>query len=99
MLHSRFILEALLEEGPGFLGLDPKINLCVFANRVVPGTFERPLKAEFFHLPRQKDCLDCGEMAGNVEAEADRIMASVQGSPKEPTQDACNPCSPSSSSP
>lgn len=81
LLQSRLALDLLLGDNSGFLGLGPEVNLCVFANRVVPGTFARPLHGEFFSVARRQDCLDCGEPAGNIEAEAGRILAALAAAP------------------
>lgn len=77
ILQSRMCLELLLGDRGNLTGLPPDVNLWVFANRVVPGTFKRPLHAEFFRVPRQEDCLVCGSVKGNVETEAERILAAV----------------------
>jgi molybdopterin/thiamine biosynthesis adenylyltransferase len=77
ILQSRMCLEVLLGEKGHLTGLPPEVNLWVFANRVVPGTFKRPLHAEFFRVPRQTDCLVCGKVSGDVETEAERILAAV----------------------
>ena len=78
LIQCRLALGELLDPTTDFTGLPSKINLCVFANRVVPGVFSRPLHTEFFHVPRRKDCLECGETQGNVEAEADRILSALR---------------------
>lgn len=77
LLQCRMILEVLLDEQPARMGLEPKINLCVFANRLVPGTFTRPLHAEFFSVPRRQDCLDCGAAPHNLDQDAERILAQL----------------------
>jgi hypothetical protein len=83
LLQCRMILEVLLQESGGLLGLEPEINLCVFANRVVPGTFARPWHAEFFKIPRRADCLDCGEAPRDLEEYADRILGGLARREKE----------------
>lgn len=73
-LQTRLVLDELLGADSGFTGLDPRINLCVFANRLVPGTFPRPFHAEFFQIDRHPECLDCGSMGLDVERDASRIF-------------------------
>jgi hypothetical protein len=73
LLQSRLALEILLGE-PQFTGLPAAANLLVFANRLVPGTFSRPFHCDFFSIARSMSCLDCGETAGDLEQEADRIV-------------------------
>jgi molybdopterin/thiamine biosynthesis adenylyltransferase len=77
LLHARLSLNLLLDGTPDLIGLPPEINLCVFANRVVPGTFSRPWYGEFFSVPRSATCLSCGELGGDVENEAARIQAGL----------------------
>jgi molybdopterin/thiamine biosynthesis adenylyltransferase len=77
LLQCRMLLEVLLKETAGFIGLRPKINLCVFANRIVPGTFSRPWHGEFFEVPRHEDCLDCGTTPPDVEEDAERILTEL----------------------
>lgn len=79
LLQSRFVLHLLLEGDPDLIGLPPSVNLCVFSNRVVPSFFARPWHGEFYSVPRAPDCLDCGTLAGNIEAEAARIVGSLRG--------------------
>jgi len=87
LLQCRMTLEMLLEPSPGLTGLPPEVNLCVFANRLVPGTFARPWHAEFFSVERRPDCLGCGQAPANVEAEAGKILSTLQGAaPGSPTQ-------------
>jgi hypothetical protein len=57
--------------------LEPEVNLCVFANRIVPDVFERPWHAEFFSVPRRQDCLDCAVAPGDVAADAEQILAAL----------------------
>jgi len=73
LLQSRLALELLLGE-PQFTGLPVAANLLVFANRLVPGTFSRPFHCDFFSIARHVSCLDCGETAGDLEREAERIV-------------------------
>lgn len=73
LLQSRLILDTLLRQ-PDFLGLPASVNLLVFSNRIVPGTFARPLQSQFFAVPRNPACLDCGQAAGEVEQKAEEIL-------------------------
>ena len=77
LIHARVALSLLLAGEIDLLGLPPQVNLIVFANRLVPGLFDRPLHAEFFHIERQPGCLVCGSRDAATEAEADRIVRSV----------------------
>ena len=77
LLQSRLALELLLGE-PQFTGLPAAANLLVFANRLVPGTFSRPFHCDFFHIARSMSCLDCGETAGDLEQQAERIVSGLQ---------------------
>jgi molybdopterin/thiamine biosynthesis adenylyltransferase len=77
ILQCRMTLELLLGDKSCSVGTGPEVNLWVFANRLVPGTFDRPLHCEFFRVPKQEDCLVCGKLTGNVDAEAKRILVSV----------------------
>ncbi len=81
LLQCRMALELLLKDKAPSVGLEPEVNLWVFANRIVPGTFERPLYCEFFRVPQHEDCLVCGKVRGDIEAEAGRILASVGVTP------------------
>jgi hypothetical protein len=72
------ILDLLLGPDAGFIGLSPEINLCVFANRVVPETFARPLHAEFFQIAKRRECLDCGQADADVERQAKKILAALR---------------------
>ncbi|MGA9453286.1 MAG: ThiF family adenylyltransferase [Verrucomicrobiia bacterium] len=86
LIHARVALNLLLSGEVDLLGLPPEANLIVFANRRVPGHFERPLHGEFFHIKKHQNCLVCGLPAQNVNAEADRILASLpfQPGPAQP---------------
>jgi molybdopterin/thiamine biosynthesis adenylyltransferase len=77
LLQTRLALELLLND-PGFSGLPAAVNLLVFANRVVPGTFHRPFHCEFFNIRRHSGCLDCGDVAGDMDQKAERIVTSLQ---------------------
>ena len=79
LLQSRFLLALLCGENTSFLGLPIEFNLCVYANRLVPGTFERPLHAEFFSIPRRENCLACGLAAKDLECEAELILSRLAG--------------------
>ncbi len=78
LLQCRMALDLLLEEERSLLGLPPSVNLCVFANRIVPGTFARPLHCEFFSVSKRADCLECGEVPAEVEAEAEQILSGLK---------------------
>jgi hypothetical protein len=77
LLHARVALNLLLVGEADLIGLPQEVNLIVFANRRVPGHFERPFHAEFYHIERQPDCLVCGGQPGNVEVEANQILRSL----------------------
>ncbi len=77
-LQTRLILDELLGKNSCFTGLEPAINLCVFANRIVPGTFARPFHADFYKIEKCPDCLDCGVAAVDVERDAQRILDSLE---------------------
>lgn len=77
LIHARVALNLLLSGEADLLGLPTEVNLIVFANRRVPGHFERPLHGYFFHIKSHPDCLVCGLPAQNVNAEADRVLASL----------------------
>ncbi|HEV2435688.1 MAG TPA: ThiF family adenylyltransferase [Verrucomicrobiae bacterium] len=81
LIHARVALNILLSGEVDLLGLPPEVNLIVFANRRVPGHFERPLHGDFFHIKSHPDCLVCGLPAQNVNAEAERILASLPVQP------------------
>lgn len=78
LLQCRMALDLLLGQEHSLLRLPPEVNLCVFANRVVPGTFARPLHCEFFSVSKRADCLECGEAPAQVEAEAERILRGLK---------------------
>jgi len=78
LLQCRMALDMLFGNTSMFLALPPQVNLLVFANRVVPGTFERPLHAEFFSVPAEPDCLECGRCNGGIEGEASRILSALR---------------------
>jgi len=77
LIHTRVALNILLAGEVDLLGLPPEVNLIVFANRRVPGHFERPLHGEFFHIKSHPDCLACGSPIHNMNAEAESILASL----------------------
>jgi molybdopterin/thiamine biosynthesis adenylyltransferase len=79
LIQARVALNLLLASEPDLLGLPPKVNLIVFANRLVPGHFWRPLHAEFFYIRRNPACLVCGNRTEATEAEAKRIRRSLEG--------------------
>ena len=81
LIHARVALNILLSGGVDLLGLPPEVNLVVFANRRVSGHFERPLHGDFFHIKKHPDCLVCGLPVQNVNAEAERILASLPVQP------------------
>jgi molybdopterin/thiamine biosynthesis adenylyltransferase len=78
LLQCRMSLDLLLAPASGFIGLPPEVNLGVFSNRLVPGTFARPWHCEFFSVGRRSTCLGCGQGPGDVEAEAGRILSTLQ---------------------
>jgi len=77
LIHARVALNLLLSGEADLLGLPAEVNLIVFANRLVPGHFERPLHPEFFHIERQPGCLVCGHRDSNADSEAEHILASL----------------------
>lgn len=82
LLQSRLALDLLLGS-PSLTGLPPEVNLCVFANRVVPGTFPRPFHCEFYQIRRRKNCLYCGESPDDLARESARILAALQPAPSQ----------------
>ena len=78
LLQSRIALHLLLDGTPDLIGLPPTVNLCVFANRVVPGVFDRPWHADFYVVNNRADCLDCSDGGANVEEEAASILDSLR---------------------
>ena len=77
LIHARVALNLLLAGETDLLGLPPGVNHLVFANRIVPGTFERPLHCDFRIYAKRPDCLVCGDIPQGIQAEADRIRASL----------------------
>jgi molybdopterin/thiamine biosynthesis adenylyltransferase len=79
LIQARIALHLLLDGEPDLTGIPDEINLCVFCNRTVPNdpVLGRPLHCEFFHIPRNPDCLVCGASSPDVEAEAHRILKSL----------------------
>jgi len=53
-------------------------NLCVFANRVVPGVLSRPLHADFYAMPRRPDCLVCGETVEDVQSKYGELLRKLE---------------------
>jgi molybdopterin/thiamine biosynthesis adenylyltransferase len=80
LLHARICVDLILEEHAGKIGIPADANLCVFANRVVAGTFDQPWQAMFHHLPRREDCLCCGATPKGIEAAAAEILRSLSSS-------------------
>jgi molybdopterin/thiamine biosynthesis adenylyltransferase len=80
LLHCRMTLQLLLGTTWEELRVPGEVNLCVFANRVVPGTFARGWHCEFYSIARQKDCLTCGQGCAGFERDADRIVAELKKS-------------------
>jgi hypothetical protein len=78
LLQSRLVFDVLLGPSSALIGLPPETNLCVFANRVVPRTFARPFHCEFYIIHRREGCLSCSVPAGDIEPEADRIVAALK---------------------
>lgn len=87
LLQTRLALEFLLSV-PEFSGLPAAVNLLVFANRLVPGTFSRPFHGEFFSIHRHPGCLDCGDVTGDLEQKAERIVTSLQAA-AQPLSQSC----------
>lgn len=77
LLQCRLTLDLLLGESAAFLGLPVGVNLCVFANRIVPGAFARPLHCDFYRVAKRKDCLFCGTAPMGVEEDAQRILSAL----------------------
>ena len=80
LLQCRLALEFLLDTEPRRVRLPPEVNLCVFANYMVPGLFSRPWHGQFFSIPRRPDCLNCGVVPGEVESESARILSNLRES-------------------
>ncbi len=78
LLQCRLILELLFEPAGCSTGLPPEVNLCVFANRLVPGTFTRPWHCEFFRVAPRSDCLICGQTLSAPGREVDNILSALQ---------------------
>ena len=74
LLQSRVALNLLLGGEPELIGVPSEVNLFIYANRLVPGTFERPLHCEFHVIARRPDCLVCGDSREDVDTEAQRIL-------------------------
>jgi len=78
LIQSRVVLNLLLDGATDLIGVPPEVNLIVFANRRVPGHFERPLHAEFIHFDRVPDCLVCSsQCASEIDREASRIIGAL----------------------
>jgi molybdopterin/thiamine biosynthesis adenylyltransferase len=77
LIHARVALNILLSGEVDLLGLPPVVNVIVFANRRVPGHFERPLHGEFFHIKKLPDCLVCNSLTPHMNAEAEQILAAL----------------------
>jgi hypothetical protein len=80
LLQCRMTLQLLLGTTWEELRVPGEVNLCVFANRVVPGIFARGWHCEFYSVSRQKDCLICGQGCTGFEHDADRIVAELKKS-------------------
>lgn len=85
LLQCRLTLDLLLDGETGLTGLPPEVNVCVFANRVVPGTFARPMHAEFFRVIKRADCLSCGTAQRDFEDEAANILSGLGHSGADPS--------------
>ena len=82
LIQSRVVLNLLLRGDPDLIGIQDQYNLIVFANRRVPGHFDRPLHADFIHFSRLSDCLVCGNPATpDIANEADQILAALNRNP------------------
>lgn len=88
LLQTRLVLELLLND-PEFSGLPTPVNLLVFANRMVPGTFGRPFHCEFFSISRHAGCLDCGDVTGDMDQKAERIVTSLH-TVSQPLSQSCS---------
>lgn len=77
LLQCRLALDFLSGQKHRVLGLPPEVNLCVFANRVVPGVFARPWHCEFFNIDKRADCLHCGEIPNGVQEKAAGILSAL----------------------
>ena len=77
LLQARVALNLLLAGETELLGLPPEVNFLVFANRIVPGTFSRPMHCDFYALPRLPDCLICGDVHKTADAEAEQILKAL----------------------
>jgi molybdopterin/thiamine biosynthesis adenylyltransferase len=64
LIQARIALQVLLGSETDLTGLPPEVNLITFANRIHPTAFPRPLHAEFRILPRDPECLICGQAGG-----------------------------------
>ena len=79
LIQSRVVLNLLLGGEPDLIGIPEEYNLIVFANRRVPGHFERPLHADFIHYSRLSDCLVCGNHSTpDITHEAEQILAALE---------------------
>lgn len=78
LLQVRLTLDLLLGPDARLAGIPSKANLCVFANRAIPGVSARPWHGEFFRLPRRAQCLSCGAPAADLEARAGEIRAALE---------------------
>jgi hypothetical protein len=82
ILQSRWVIDTLLQDSSPDVctGLPAQVNLWVFANRVVPGIFRRPLHAEFFSIPKDADCFNCGTAKAGLDQKANEILNRLQAS-------------------
>ncbi len=78
LLQSRLILQELFGPCPALLGIPPEVNLCIFANRAVPGIFARPWHCEFFSINPRKGCLSCQPASPALEREASQLLTALR---------------------
>jgi molybdopterin-synthase adenylyltransferase len=68
LIQTRQALQVLLGNETDLTGLPREVNLIIFANRIHPKAFPRPLYGEFRIIPRNPACLICGEPSGATPA-------------------------------
>lgn len=77
LIQTRIALGLLTEREVDISGIPREVNLCVFANRPIPRAIDRPLHCNFHVIPRNPDCLVCGDSPENAEVEASEILDSL----------------------
>jgi hypothetical protein len=78
LIHARVSLGLLLEGQTEISGIPPEVNVCIFANRPIPGVIDRPLHANYHVIPRQPNCLVCREASAMDDAEARQILSTLK---------------------